>query len=161
MSHESSHVVRLDDETFRVEVAGDGSVRVASLDATFHVTPAVDGWQLVSNGTARWRVMVAADGDRRQVFVNGEVYDLQVEAAGRARRVPRGGTDLLTVPMPARVSRILVVVGQAVRRGDVVVTLEAMKMELPLRAPRDGSVRSLTCREGDLVQPGASLLEIS
>ena len=56
---------------------------------------------------------------------------------------------------------VLVHEGQAVRRGDVVMTLEAMKMELPVRAPRDGTVRSIACKDGDLVQPGVPLLELS
>jgi biotin carboxyl carrier protein len=73
----------------------------------------------------------------------------------------RTHVELLTVPMPARVVKILVARGQAVQRGDTVITLEAMKMELPLRAPRDGTVRTIACAEGDLVQPGADLLEIA
>jgi biotin carboxyl carrier protein len=42
----------------------------------------------------------------------------------------------------------------------VLVVLEAMKMELPLKAPRDGSVKSVRCAPGELVQPGAPLIEI-
>jgi 3-methylcrotonyl-CoA carboxylase alpha subunit len=63
--------------------------------------------------------------------------------------------------MPARVVKVLVTVGQAVRRGDIVMKLEAMKMELPLRAPRDGTIRAIACREGELVQPGVSVLEMT
>lgn len=160
MARESSYIVQLDEETFRVEVT-DGEVRVPDSEAGFQATAGPDGSLLVTSGTRRWRVWVVADGESRQVFVDGEVYGFQVQPAGRARRAAaRGSADLLTVPMPARVSRVLVAVGQAVQRGDVVMTLEAMKMELPLRAPRDGTVRSIACREGDLVQPGANLLEI-
>ena len=38
--------------------------------------------------------------------------------------------------------------------------LEAMKMELPIKAPRDGSVKSIACQPGELVQPGVPLLEL-
>jgi biotin carboxyl carrier protein len=38
--------------------------------------------------------------------------------------------------------------------------LEAMKMELPIRAPRDARVKAIACRQGDLVQPGVPLLEL-
>jgi len=110
----------------------------------------------------RWRALVVAAGDRRQVFVDGEVYDFQVEAAVRPRpAAAHPHVEMLTVPMPARVVKILVSPGQAVRRGDVVVKLEAMKMELPLRAPRDGTVVAVACREGELVQPGSTVLEIA
>ena len=44
--------------------------------------------------------------------------------------------------------------------GDVVVLLEAMKMELPIRADTDGTVASVSCKPGDLVQPGVPLVEI-
>ncbi len=106
--------------------------------------------------------MVASVGDRIQAFADGEFYDFHVEREGRVRRVAgRTHVESLTVPMPARVVKVLVAEGQAVKRGDVLVTLEAMKMELPLKAPRDGSVRSVACRVGDLVQPGMAVLELT
>jgi len=47
-----------------------------------------------------------------------------------------------------------------VDEGDVVIILEAMKMELPLLAPADASVAAVRCREGDLVASGAELIEL-
>jgi len=43
----------------------------------------------------------------------------------------------------------------------VLIVLEAMKMELPLRAPHDGVIAAVDCREGELVQPGKVLVEFS
>jgi biotin carboxyl carrier protein len=51
--------------------------------------------------------------------------------------------------------------GGRVRKGDVLVKLEAMKMEMAVRAPRDGTVTSIACRVGELVQPGVPLLELA
>jgi 3-methylcrotonyl-CoA carboxylase alpha subunit len=51
-------------------------------------------------------------------------------------------------------------VGDAVRQADVLVVLEAMKMELPIRATASGIVTAINCREGELVQPGQPLVEI-
>jgi 3-methylcrotonyl-CoA carboxylase alpha subunit len=62
--------------------------------------------------------------------------------------------------MPATVARIQAQVGQRVRRGDTLLVLEAMKMELPVRATADGTVTAITCAEGELVQPGVPLIEI-
>jgi biotin carboxyl carrier protein len=66
----------------------------------------------------------------------------------------------LAPPMPATVASVLVAPGQPVARGDVLIMLEAMKMELPITAPRDGRVRSVACRPGELVQPGIALVEL-
>jgi geranyl-CoA carboxylase alpha subunit len=51
--------------------------------------------------------------------------------------------------------------GAAVRQGDTLVVLEAMKMELPIRAPRDGVISAVRCREGELVQPGVPVVEMT
>ena len=66
--------------------------------------------------------------------------------------------DALCTPMPATVSAILVEPGQFVQAGDTLLRLEAMKMELAIRAPIDGRVKTVDCRVGDLVQPGRLLV---
>ncbi len=163
MASKSTHLVRLGDERFAVDVGENGELRIAGLEGTWRVSRDPDGSYLVVQADQRWRVdAVTESGDAVQAFVDGEFYALDVEREGRARRTAgRPHVEPLTVPMPARVVKVLVSDGQAVKRGDVLITLEAMKMEMPLRAPRDGSVRAIACREGDLVQPGASLLEIA
>ena len=62
--------------------------------------------------------------------------------------------------MPATVRKVAVEPGSVVKKGDTLLVLEAMKMELPVRAPADGVVKKVSCREGDLVQPGVPLVEI-
>jgi biotin carboxyl carrier protein len=62
--------------------------------------------------------------------------------------------------MPSTVVSVNVSTGESVARGDVLVTLEAMKMELAVRAPRDGTVRRIACQPGELVQPGVPLVEL-
>jgi biotin carboxyl carrier protein len=66
----------------------------------------------------------------------------------------------LSAPMPATVVAITATPGQEVAPGDLLIMLEAMKMELPIRAPRAGRVKALACREGELVQPGVPLVEM-
>jgi len=98
-------------------------------------------------------------GDSVWVTVEGEVFVFDTRR--RSQQDRRGGRDqaAFTAPMPATVVRIAVKAGQSVHAGDVLISLEAMKMELPIRAPRDGVVRALHCREGELVQPDQSLLD--
>jgi 3-methylcrotonyl-CoA carboxylase alpha subunit len=63
--------------------------------------------------------------------------------------------------MPGRIRKTLVRRGDEVARGQVVLILEAMKMEHAIRAPQDGVVTRLEHREGDLVEAGAVLAEIT
>ena len=62
--------------------------------------------------------------------------------------------------MPAIVTAVTVTPGQTVERGDTLVVLEAMKMELPLKAPRDGRVTAVRCGIGDRVDPDTPLMEL-
>jgi 3-methylcrotonyl-CoA carboxylase alpha subunit len=110
----------------------------------------------------RTRAFVAADGDDRWVFVDGRTWRLESgPPAARPRSAAHGHGGALAAPMPATVLRILAKPGAVVRKGDTLVVLEAMKMELPLRAPQDGTVGAVHCAEGQLVQPGVTLVEIS
>lgn len=149
------------DQAHRVSVAAGGQAHVDG-GAPLAVAAEGDGVYGVDDGERTRRVFVAASGDRRQVFVDGEVYELTVgaEASGRRRAGRSGSPDLLAAPMPARVTAIVIEVGQQVSKGDVLLKLEAMKMELAVRAPRDGRVKSIGCRAGELVQPGVGLLEL-
>jgi acetyl/propionyl-CoA carboxylase alpha subunit len=85
----------------------------------------------------------------------------QATAATSVRRPRRtsGSGGAITAPMPATVVKVVVKPGDAVHKGDVVVLLEAMKMELPLRADADATVAAVHCREGELVQGEAVLVE--
>ena len=80
--------------------------------------------------------------------------------AGSEATAMAGGVDAdaLCTPMPATVSAILVELGQVVQAGDALLRLEAMKMELAVRAPVAGRITAVGCRVGDLVQPGRPLV---
>jgi 3-methylcrotonyl-CoA carboxylase alpha subunit len=145
---------------YRVAAGGDGRVRVED-GPTLAVTPCAPHSYRVDDGETVRHAFVMGTGDLRVVFVDGEVYELTVGAeSGARRRAARAGAEVLSAPMPARVTVIAVEPGQAVAKGDVLVKLEAMKMELAVRAPRDGTVTRVACRLGELVQPGVGLLEI-
>jgi len=121
------------------------------------VTPLGDGWYLVDDGERRWRVAVAGAGDTQWVFVNGQVATLDLPRPGR-RRGKKSDAGVMS-PMPATVVALHAVPGQAVSEGELLIVLEAMKMELPIRAPRDGVVKTVGCAVGELVPPGVNLLE--
>ena len=80
-------------------------------------------------------------------------------APSERRRSGSTAGKSLTAPMPATVIKLQVAPGDAVKKGDIVVVLEAMKMELPVRALGDAVVSAVCCREGELVQADATLVE--
>ena len=138
-----AHVIslRCGDTDYRVEIREDGVV--------------VDGAEVELPRHA-WAV---AGGDTRWVFLDGEVYEFEVQRQGRRRASAHQGS--LSAPMPATVIRINVAPGDAVKKGATLLVLEAMKMELPVRAPADGVVESISCREGELVQAGVTLIHLA
>jgi 3-methylcrotonyl-CoA carboxylase alpha subunit len=125
------------------------------------ITPIADGIYVVDDGTRRWTVAAAGPPEARWVSVDGIVG--QVNITLDVPKLGRGSGERrreMSAPMPATVVKILVEPGQAVKAGDTVVVLEAMKMELPIRAAKDGRVKAILCRAGDLVQPGVDLIEL-
>jgi 3-methylcrotonyl-CoA carboxylase alpha subunit len=64
-------------------------------------------------------------------------------------------------PIPGRIAAVLVAAGATVARGQPLVVLEAMKMELTLSAPSDGVVAALHCTTGDMVEDGRELVEVT
>jgi len=131
----------------------------------------VSGGERAADGT--WRVtLTAPDGTTRHAdavaagpdvwtLIDGVVRVVPREPRAAARRTSRaahGGG--LEAPMPATVTRIVARVGQTVAPGDVLVLLEAMKMELAVKAPYAGTVTRIACEQGTLVQPGVPLVEL-
>jgi biotin carboxyl carrier protein len=125
------------------------------------VTPIADGvYRLVVDGRSEI-VYVAGPATDQWAFWNGQVFHrIVTEAASRIERSRADVPQPLTSPMPATVLKVLAVTGASVRKGDTLVILEAMKMELPIRAATDGIVKRVSCREGELVQAGALLVEL-
>jgi biotin carboxyl carrier protein len=128
--------------------------------SSLQVIPLGAGRYRVTQGTRQWLAYGVATRDERWVFFEGRVY--VIDAAPSSRKKARHVHDeaALASPMPATVVMINVRPGQQVAKGDLLVMLEAMKMELPVKAPRDGRVTVISCRRGELVQPGVPLLEL-
>lgn len=117
------------------------------------------------------------------ITVNGTVYDVTVEeggagsapvrsaapkaapkaapAAAKAPAAGGAGSIKVTASVPGKVFKVEVSVGQAVKAGDPIVILEAMKMEIPVVAPEDGTVASIDVSVGGAVESGDVLATLN
>lgn len=119
------------------------------------------------------------------ITVNGNVYEVTVEegastgaapapraaapapkaapSAAPKAAAPAGAQGSVTVaaPMPGKILGVKASVGQAVKKGEVMLILEAMKMENEIVAPSDGTVASINVSVGDAVEAGATLATLN
>ena len=105
-----------------------------------------------------------------RVTVNGTVYEVELEeltgsapvsapaapAAAPASAAPAAG-EQICAPMPGNILAVNVTAGQTVKKGDVLMVLEAMKMENEIMCPRDGVVASVNTTKGASVESGTLL----
>lgn len=103
-------------------------------------------------------VYVAGSRGSVWAFWNGEQFH-EAPAVHTERAGPLGPRSLSS-PMPATIIKVIATPGMTFARGDTLLVVEAMKMELPIAAERDGVVKAVLCHEGDLVQAGQTLVEL-
>jgi biotin carboxyl carrier protein len=170
--------------TFEVEAAGTRrTIDVRRARDGWAIV--VDGramWAGVSQVGARWSVLYGAAGDAvprsfeaalerahrgdQLVHINGRA--VRVGFVDRARRPGAGATSAagtsaskdVTAPMPGRIVKVLVKVGDQVAANQGLVVVEAMKMENELRARREGIVAAVRVSEGMSVEAGTVLVVV-
>ncbi|WP_162922676.1 sodium-extruding oxaloacetate decarboxylase subunit alpha [Vibrio cholerae] len=118
----------------------------------------------------------AAGIESYSVKVDGVVYDVEVGPQGQltsvvpagqkvapklAAATPTQGAEAVAAPLAGTIFKIQVEQGDEVAEGDVLIVLEAMKMETEIRAARSGVIQELHVKEGDSVRVGASLLSLA
>jgi oxaloacetate decarboxylase alpha subunit len=114
---------------------------------------------------------VAGGAEAYTVEVNGRAYNVKVSAGGAvteaapaaaaaAPAAPAAAGQAVPAPLAGNVIKVKVAPGQVVKAGDVVMILEAMKMETEVRSPAAGTVASVAVKAGDAVQVGDTLLSL-
>ena len=112
-----------------------------------------------------------------KVNVNGTMYEITLEVADvnevkaantasaapapAAAPAPVAGAEVISAPMPGTILSVNVTAGQAVKKGDVLFILEAMKMENEIMAPRDCTVSAVNTAKGASVKTGEALCTIA
>jgi 3-methylcrotonyl-CoA carboxylase alpha subunit/acetyl-CoA/propionyl-CoA carboxylase biotin carboxyl carrier protein len=165
-----------DDHPFRGDgwrLAGDPAPVVVELDRTLLVDRArgtVDGVPVKQISAELHHMVVSIDGRREQALVDVGPHAVDVTHRGHRRVFTRPdvfadptahvGDGTITSPMPGTVLSVSVTDGQPVAEGDVLGVMEAMKMELSLKAPFAGTVR-VQVSDGEQVALGATLFVVT
>jgi len=150
--------VRIDcgGETLDVRLEGDTAILG---DRRVQFRARVEEGRLVSIEIGERVVPLRALRERGAAWIwcRGSVYEARPTSAVSTRARETGN---LVAPMPGRIRRVQISEGDRVEKGQVVVILEAMKMEHAIRAPQEGVVAAICFKEGDLVDAGVELVEI-
>lgn len=151
-------------KTVTVEQAGD-RFRVSIGDKVYDVAARQQQpgeFDLVIDGQQQ-RVHTASNGSHRYVAVAGGTWMLEKPRPRQQRHHGTHAGDAsssIEATMPGLVREVLAVEGTEVKRGDTLVVLEAMKMELRLSAPCNGRVGRVHCTTGQVVERGQVLVEL-
>lgn len=135
------YLISLGGTTFRVEVLHSANGRL----------------DLRLNGR-RVVAYVSREGNKRWVTVHGQTFLLTQSSGRTASGSGRDATSHLLAPMPGQVRSVNVEQGQAVIRGQTLLVLEAMKMEIRIQAPADGVVTQLFVQAGQTVEREQALV---
>ena len=170
---EVTYEATINGKVYRIRVEkGTDAVYTVDLDGQRYVVDArrLDGtfYSFIIDGRTR-QADIKGNGEEISVCLGGETWRVRVESA--ARRGPMGlspkGTvpksharQIVSAPIPGKVVKVAVALGEKVRKGQGLIVLEAMKMENELISPIDGEVKEISVNEGQTVEAGVSLLTV-
>lgn len=150
------------DRGFQVDLLKTSPVRVLLTEGEESRELELKSFPAKEQGRLAWQgraipYFVTPDANGVWVTLAGHsFYFEKMKSRARAAQEDHLG---FAAPMPGKVIKLSVKVGDSVRRGQTLVVLEAMKMEHRIEAPANGRVTTLHCKEGDLVDLGFHLLE--
>jgi acetyl/propionyl-CoA carboxylase alpha subunit len=113
---------------------------------------------LLVNGQ-RVTAHVSSDMAKRWVTINGQTLML-TKTSGAKQGVRHDHAGGLIAPMPGQIRSVAVSVGEAVKKGQTLLTMEAMKMEIRIQALKDGVVKSVSVTQGQTVEREQILVEV-
>jgi acetyl/propionyl-CoA carboxylase alpha subunit len=165
--------LRAGSHTVAVRLTTDGDAIDASVDGRRHraegvvatsvasvAGATVEALDLTIDGVAR-RAVVARTRDRIHVAIDGHAWSFERVDDAQAGGGAGAGSGSVVAPMPGKVVKVLVAVGDAVTAGQPLVVVEAMKMETTLVAEIDGRVARVAAEAGAMVDAGAVVVEVA
>ena len=162
------YITTVEGKQFLVEIIDDKHVSVDGkvYEIDFESVSGQPVYSLIVNGKSHEGYAAQGD-DNWQVLLRGRLYPVTVEDEREQRlRMAAGGSVTeysefhLRAPMPGLVVAIPVTEGQAVKRAQVVLILESMKMQNELKSPRDGTVSRVRVKAGETVEQKQTLLSV-
>jgi biotin carboxyl carrier protein len=163
-------VLRAGEEDHLAEISGEGDRLTILLDGKPRTVDVLQGDQgslsLLIDGRAYACDFETRKGGQVRVHIRESVFELEVLDERRARRqlvsggLGASGPQVILAPMPGKIVRLLAKVGQAVKAGEGLIVIEAMKMENELRSPKAGRVKDVSVTPGTSVEAGRVLVVI-
>ena len=151
------------EQIFEIKLEKHGEQYLAEVDGvSYHVevlddTPGELSLRLEGNSA---NVQWVDEGSRKWLAVDGCTFLLEKPQRPPVRRSEQGGGEVVAAPMPAQVRAIQVAEGDTVEKGDTLVLIEAMKMEIQIKAPVSGKVLHILVKAGQTVPKDQGLVEI-
>jgi len=163
------YIATIDNKEFIVELLDDKHLSIDghTYEVDFKAVSGQPVYSLIVNGKSHEAYVQEGDDDW-QVLLRGRLFPVKVEdeREKRLRTAAGGGVAEtgefhLKAPMPGLVVTIPVEEGQEVKKGDVLLILESMKMQNELKSPRDGVVSRIKVRAGESVEQKQAMLSVS
>ena len=162
------YITTVEDKQFLIEIIDEKHLSVDGkvYEVDFESVSGQPVYSLIVNGKSH-EGYAAPDEEDWQVLLHGRLYPVTVEDEREKRLRSAAGSGVaetgefhLRAPMPGLVVTVPVEEGQAVKRGQVLLILESMKMQNELKSPRDGTIGRLRVKAGDAVEQKQTLLSV-
>ena len=107
-----------------------------------------------------YKCSVAKDGETRFIHLDGADYELRKVTEFEEEFEETEEEGSLSSPMPGRIVKLLVKLGESIKKGQDLLVVEAMKMENKVSSPFEGTVKEIFFSEGDQIEANVPLMEI-
>lgn len=126
----------------------------------FYMLIARDGQEVILDNGGRFKAAVSSPNKEGEAMVIANGKEAIGSAGGKKMKKTGAHAGGLTSPMPGKIFKVLKEAGAEVKKGDPILILEAMKMEHSIRSDKDGKVKKINFKVGELVQGGVTLAEV-